>query len=372
MNSQKARRNDIEISIIGSGIAGITTAFYLGKKGYKVNLIDPQINSKVNNLNPKNGTQAALGVLMGNIYKKSKGRAFIMRNISMKLWKEWLVEINKFDSNIEFEKPLIKLANSEKEYKSMIEISEKKKEYGIELLNETSIDFWSSIFENKILGGIISHEDGRLNPIKLIKLLMQSLDKLKVKKIEDNVITIKKNFESIPKKWKIYLEHNQCLYQDYIVVCSALDTQKLLTSLGHRIILEPKLGQIIELEIENEKSNWNNWPAILNYQSINFIQQEPNHIFMGATIESNTEPSLLSKQEMLCMNNKAPKWIKEAKVKREWHGIRARPVNEPAPLLREIEHGLLINTGHYRNGILLSPYCAEWIGLKIDELEKLN
>ena len=24
------------------------------------------------------------------------------------------------------------------------------------------------------------------------------------------------------------------------------------------------------------------------------------------------------------------------------------------------------NTGHYRNGILLAPACAEWIGLKID------
>ena len=49
MNSQKAEKKRTEISIIGSGIAGITTAFHLGKKGYKVNLIDSTVNSEINN-----------------------------------------------------------------------------------------------------------------------------------------------------------------------------------------------------------------------------------------------------------------------------------------------------------------------------------
>ena len=97
-----------------------------------------------------------------------------------------------------------------------------------------------------------------------------------------------------------------------------------------------------------------------------------SHIIIGATIERGTEPSLLNKQDMLNIKNTAPKWISRAKVKREWSGIRARPVNEPSPLLKELEPGLLINTGHYRNGILLAPSCAEWIGLKIDSIEELN
>ena len=366
MNSQKAKKNNIEISVIGSGIAGLTTAYHLKKKGYKVNLIDPKINSEINNLNPNNGTQAALGVLMGNIYKRSKGRAFLLRNRSMQLWKEWLVDINHFEQNITLEKPLIKLANSEKEYKSMIEISKNKKNYGIELLNRSSIEFWNSIFEKKLIGGIISHEDGRLNPLKLIKLLMQVLDKIKVNKIENNVIKISKDNKSVNKKWKIYLENQQCITQDYIVICSALNTQTLLESLGHNILLEPILGQVIELELEKKTKNWNKWPAILNYQSINFIHHNPNHIIMGATIENGIKPSLLNKEAMLKMNNTAPEWIKKSKISHEWCGIRARPINEPSPLLKELEPGLLINTGHYRNGILLAPYCAEWIGINID------
>ena len=366
MDSQKATKNQIEISVIGGGIAGITTAFHLGLKGYKVHLIDPKVNSEINNLNPQNGSQAALGVLMGYSYKKSKGRAFLLRNKSMKLWKEWLLELDLFESDIKLEKPLIKLANSEKEFQSMIEISKNKNEFGIELLNKASIECWSSIFEKQLIGGLISHEDGRLNPIKLLKLFMQSLDKIKVKKIEDHVIKIKKNLNSLNKKWTVYLKSEQCINQDYIVICSALNTQKLLKPLGHKILLEPILGQVVELELEHKSAYWKGWPAILNYQSINFIHHDPNHILMGATIEKSTEPSTLNKQKMLSMNNNAPEWIKNARVSNEWSGVRARPTSEAAPLLKELEPGLLINTGHYRNGILLAPSCAEWIGTKID------
>ena len=70
---------------------------------------------------------------------------------------------------------------------------------------------------------------------------------------------------------------------------------------------------------------------------------------------------------MLKINNLAPEWIQKAEISHEWSGQRVRPINEPAPLLKELEPGLLINTGHYRNGLLLAPACAEWIGLQIEK-----
>jgi len=35
MNNQKTEKKHTVISIVGGGIAGITTAFHLGKKGYQ-------------------------------------------------------------------------------------------------------------------------------------------------------------------------------------------------------------------------------------------------------------------------------------------------------------------------------------------------
>ena len=69
---------------------------------------------------------------------------------------------------------------------------------------------------------------------------------------------------------------------------------------------------------------------------------------------------------MLTLNNTSPKWMKNSKICHEWYGTRARPTNEPSPLLKQLEPGLFINTGHYRNGILIAPACAEWIGSKIE------
>ena len=367
MNNQKTETKQTEISVIGSGIAGITTAFYLGKKGYKVNLIDPTVNSEINNLNPKNGSQASLGVLMGNIYKRYHGRAFLLRKRSMKLWTEWLAQINYSKTDFILEKPLIKLANSEKDYQCMIELIKTKKGYGIELLDKNSLDFWNSIFETNLIGGLISHKDGRLNPIKIIKSLMQALDQIKVNKVDKSVNKIYKNNNLANKSWIIDLENNQSINQDYIVICSALSTQKLLKPLGHEILLEPILGQVIELELKHRTTNWKKWPSVLNYQSINFIHHKPSRMLIGATIERGNKPSLINKQQMLDMNNNAPKWIKNGTICHEWNGIRAKPIKEPAPLLKLLEPGLLINTGHYRNGILLAPACAEWILNKIED-----
>ena len=61
----------------------------------------------------------------------------------------------------------------------------------------------------------------------------------------------------------------------------------------------------------------------------------------------------------------APEWLQNAQIQKEWYGIRARPTKQPAPLLEKLEPGLIINTGHYRNGVLLAPACAEWINEKI-------
>ncbi len=365
MNNKKTQKKRTEISVIGCGIAGITTAFHLGKQGYKVNLIDQKVNSEVNNINPNNGSQASLGILMGNIYKRSHGRGFLLRNKSMKLWKEWLSQIDYSQKNFIFKKPLIKLANSEKEYQSMINIIKNKKEYRIELLDKNSLSFWNSIFETKLTGGLISYEDGRLNPITLIEALMDSLDEIGVNKVAKNVSKISRNNKLHDKIWNIRLENNQSIDQDYIVICSALNTKNLLKPLDHELLLEPILGQVIELELKNYARDWIDWPAILSYQSINFIHEKPNHMLIGATIERGIKPNQIDKQKMLTLNNTAPKWMKNAKVTHEWSGIRARPTNEPSPLLKELEHGLLINTGHYRNGILIAPACAEWISSKI-------
>jgi glycine/D-amino acid oxidase-like deaminating enzyme len=57
-------------------------------------------------------------------------------------------------------------------------------------------------------------------------------------------------------------------------------------------------------------------------------------------------------------------------VVRHWQGLRCRPIGQPAPVLAEPEPGLLLATGHYRNGVLLAPATAEWLCERIQGMER--
>ena len=41
-------------------------------------------------------------------------------------------------------------------------------------------------------------------------------------------------------------------------------------------------------------------------------------------------------------------------------------MERPAPLLEHLEPGLLLASGHYRNGVLLMPASAEWIAAELN------
>ena len=55
----------------------------------------------------------------------------------------------------------------------------------------------------------------------------------------------------------------------------------------------------------------------------------------------------------------------KGKIAKKWYGIRSRPDGEPSPIMKNLEDGLIICTGFYKNGILLAPACSKWVANKI-------
>ena len=55
----------------------------------------------------------------------------------------------------------------------------------------------------------------------------------------------------------------------------------------------------------------------------------------------------------------------KGKISKKWFGIRSRPVGEPSPIMKNLENGLIICTGFYKNGILLAPACSKWVANEI-------
>ena len=78
MKSLKENFQKANIVIIGSGIIGKFNALELSELGFQVTIIDPT--------QLQNSSNAALGLLMGNMYQKRRGRSWDLRKQSIELW----------------------------------------------------------------------------------------------------------------------------------------------------------------------------------------------------------------------------------------------------------------------------------------------
>jgi len=355
-----------EIAVVGAGVVGMTTAYRLSQLGHNVVIIDPELNQHKNCDRYENASKASLGILMGNIFRRSTGRSWRLRQRSMALWPDLIQELYDVDKSIRIEKPLIQLASDKKELELMKKLCKERASLGLKLLDPAKGHTIKGSWPMNEYGGLISIHDGRINPPKLLTCLGISLDKLKVKKINTKVISLSRSSQGKKVQWKIILENKAILTKDYVIICSALGSQSLLNKIGHEQRMEAVLGQAIHLTLNNnDQNNWQDWPAVITNNGINLIPLERNEILIGATLEPGMKPSRSALSKLKSLNGFAPKWIKNVSIKKQWYGIRARPLGQPAPLLKTIEPGLIINTAHYRNGILLAPACAEWVANQI-------
>jgi len=111
MKSSKENFQKARIVIIGSGIIGKFNALELSELGFQVTIIDPT--------ELQNSSYAALGLLMGNMYQKRRGRSWDLRKQSIELWPQWITFLQKFNSELNIEKPLIQLTTNEEKFKNL-------------------------------------------------------------------------------------------------------------------------------------------------------------------------------------------------------------------------------------------------------------
>ena len=104
MKSLKENFQKAHIIIIGSGIIGKFNALELSELGLQVTIIDPA--------QLQNSSNAALGLLMGNMYQKRRGRSWDLRKQSIELWPQWITFLQKFNYELNIEKPLIQLTTN--------------------------------------------------------------------------------------------------------------------------------------------------------------------------------------------------------------------------------------------------------------------
>jgi D-amino-acid oxidase len=351
MKSIKENFQKAHVVIVGSGIVGKFNALELSELGFQITIIDP------NQL--KNSSNAALGLLMGNMYQKRRGRSWDLRKQSIELWPKWIEFLKKFNNKLNIQKPLIQLTTNDEKFEKLKKFIYENNDLNLQLLERNSIfiENINKAFETKNIKGMISYKDGRINPISLLETLDKYLKHKKIKFLKEEIIKIRKS----NNQWISTTRNNEKIKSDIVILCNSLKAIDLIDNSSHNIKLKPVLGQAIEVEINEAEVDLLSLPKQFNINGKNIIPKSKNKLIIGSTDEYSAKPEENIFEKLTNFLDKKPDWLAEGKISKKWFGIRSRPDGEPSPIMKNLEDGLIICTGFYKNGFLLAPACSKWV-----------
>lgn len=347
------------VLVVGAGIVGLATAWQLVEQGHTVTLVDPALAT--GRPSADSGSRAALGVLMARVFHRSSGRAWRLRQQSHALWNQWLTQLQQRGYHLPRRQGLLLLAATPEELEKQQRIAADRARLGIPMqsLAAEDLEALHPHVPGQPLGGLLSPSDGQLDPGPVMAALLAEATKAGVCCVAEIAVALERG-----TGWRLALAGGGRLDAEWLVLALGLGTAPLLERLGYALALKPVLGQALELELDRDPS-WN-WPGGVVWRGINLVPRPDlggsgRRLWLGATLEPGALASHQALAELHELGGDAPSWLQKAAVVRQWQGLRCHPQGQPAPVLAEPEPGLLIASGHYRNGVLLAPATATWV-----------
>ncbi len=354
------------IAIIGSGIIGATIAYELSLiQGLKITLIDKKVPAS-------ESTGAALGVLMGIISHKTKGRGWKLRQTSLERYATLIPELEtltrqRIPVNHQGILMLRFAEKSPERWEKLISIRQSQG-YPLEIWNQEKLTKkCPQINNNKIIGAVYSPQDLQINPTVLTQALVKgaSLNGVNCKfGVEvTNIISTNLDDQDIRQCCQIKTTEGN-LDIDQLIIAAGLGSTPLTATSSKPLDIRPVLGQALQVKLEQPLGTLDFQPVITG-DDVHIVPLGNGEYWIGATVEFPNEiGEVISQPELLEeVQQKAISFcpaLENAKVIKTWFGKRPRPQGEPAPIIRELPgyNNVLLATGHYRNGVLLAPATA--------------
>lgn len=346
------------VLVVGAGIVGLAAAWQLAEQGHAVTLVDPRLGS---GHTEASGSAAALGILMARVFHRSSGRAWRLRQQSHALWQAWLAELTRRGHVLPHRQGLLLLAASDDDLQKQERIAADRKHLGIPIqqLGPADLAGFQPALPGRPLGALLSPEDGQLDPGPVMAAMQAEASRAGVVCVADRALRIERQ-----QPWRLTLASGGQLEAPWLVLALGMGTAPLLEGIGLPVHLDPVLGQALELELASDP-RWQ-WPGAVVWQGVNLVprpdlQPGGRRLWLGATLEPGAQASPKVLNNLRHLGGDAPEWLERASVVRQWQGLRCHPQGRPAPVLEEPEPGLLVASGHYRNGVLLAPATAAWL-----------
>lgn len=357
----------MRVVIVGCGVVGAAIA-------YELSLI-PTLQITVLDRQPpaQDSTGAALGILMGIISQKNKGRAWKMRQASLRRYETLIPELEvATGEKIPYNRQgilLLRLDANEAEGIKWRSLIQQRREQGWQL------EDWDIARVQKYcpqiapsVPAIYSPQDRQLHPARLTHALVKAAQQNGVAFHFDAPV---RSLDWVPEGHSNHCRAvqtpNQHWEADWIILSAGLGTFPLFQSQPESLKLAPVLGQALHLKLPQGMGDPVFQPVITG-DDVHIAPLGNGEYWVGATVEFPPEMGELVADETalekvlqgaiaLCPA------LQDATVLRTWSGRRPRPTNRPAPVVDYMAGAtnVILATGHYRNGVLLAPATAETV-----------
>ncbi|MEO1672706.1 MAG: FAD-dependent oxidoreductase [Cyanobacteria bacterium J06631_2] len=352
-----------KIIIIGCGVVGAAIAYELSLiKGLDITVIEKHTAAS-------GSTGAALGVLMGAISHKKKGRAWRFRSASLKRYQTLIPELEaktglKISVNHQgIFKLLFEGDNLEKWHK----LREFRAKEGWDLIigdRNFVTQQCPHLVGDLLIGAVHSPQDGQINPVELTQALVAAAEAngvefqfgVEVRNFINHKDELSTCQQLVTTSGKVEVEQ--------LIISAGLGSTPLTQNLQQTIPIRPVLGQAIKLKLAQPLGNPNFQPVISG-NDIHLVPLGNNEYWLGATVEfpSETGESIADTELLEQTIDQAIAFcpeLKAATILKTWSGKRPRPEGIPAPIIAKLSgySNVLLATAHYRNGVLLAPATA--------------
>ncbi|MBE9205640.1 FAD-binding oxidoreductase [Nostoc sp. LEGE 06077] len=346
------------VIIIGCGVIGAAIAYELSQvTGLQITVIDQNQPAQAS-------TGAALGVLMGAISQKIKGKAWRLRQTSIERYETLIPELEALTGRtIPFNRQgILHLCWEEENFDNWAKLVEVRHSQGwqLEIWDTAKLkNLCPQVDNDKITGAVYSPQDRQLDPTALTLALVEAAQKKGVTfKFGVNVLNISpKSIETTAGE----------ITADWVVVAAGLGSTLLTAQLNQKVDIRPVLGQALQVHLANPIGNPEFQPMI-TCNDVHIVPVGGGDYWIGATVEFPTDGDEIPPNHELLDSVKqqaiafCPE-LASATITRTWSGLRPRPEGRPAPIIEKLPgfNNILLATGHYRNGVLLAPATASAI-----------
>ncbi|MFX3623618.1 MAG: glycine oxidase ThiO [Ectobacillus sp.] len=354
-----------DVVIIGGGVIGSAAAHFLSERGYKVAIIEKGTIAA-------EASKAAAGLLGVQAEWDEYDPLFELARQSRMMFPDLARQLREktgIDIGYE-EKGIYRIAQGEEETKKLLVIMKWQQETGEEsyFLSREQLQEREPYVSSAVTGAVFYPKDGHVIAPELARAFAHSAA-ISGTDIYEQTEVLDIQVENSRVTGVATSEGNVAC--EKIIIASGAWSTKFLQYFSHKWGTYPVQGVI--LSVKSLK------PLLQTpvFQSgFYIVPKRGGRYLIGATVQQHTYDKTVSMESVMQLMEKAlailPE-LKYAKWETAWAGLRPQS-NHCMPYMGAHPSiaGLYACTGHYRNGILLSPVSGNYMADLIEEKQNSN